>query len=210
MSSISEPTILLVRHGRTELNAPADERIRGHADVPISFEGKQNVLQTSKFLKTVGYPIKKILSSPLQRAIMTANLLVPDAKVVPNQGLTPWDLGKLTGEPVKTIASDMNWYQHHPGVEVPGGESYQAFYDRWSYALEKMFAYARSNPLEALVGVVHSRNLLALPSIIGSKGIGSVPVKGGPGPESVTKLTLQDDTWVMDVVWDIESLEEKK
>jgi len=210
MSFISEPTILLVRHGRTELNEPADERIRGHADVPISFEGKEGSKKTAKFLRDVGYPITRIISSPLQRAVMTAKLLSQDAKVLPNNGLSPWDLGKLTGEPVKEISSQMDWYQHHPQVEVPGGESYQDFYDRWSLALEKMFAYAKANPLEVLVGVVHSRNLLALPSIIGSKGIGSVPVKGGPGPESVTKLTYQDDTWTTEVVWDIEALEESK
>jgi broad specificity phosphatase PhoE len=210
MTFTNEPTILLVRHGRTPFNAAAEERVRGHSDIPISAEGKQGVLKTAKFLEQLDYPIKKILSSPLQRAIMTAHLLSPAARIIPNNGLTPWDLGKLTGEPIKEIATDINWYQHHPDVVVPNGESYQAWYDRWSRALDKMFIYARSNPMEVVLGVVHSRNLLALPSILGSTGVGSVPVKGGPGPESVTKLTYQDDSWVAETIWDIENLKETK
>jgi broad specificity phosphatase PhoE len=206
MSFINEPTVLLVRHGRTEFNDPAEERIRGHSDIPISFEGKEGVLKTAKFLKDVGYPFHKILTSPLQRTIMTAKLLSADAKIVPSSGLSPWDLGKLTGEPVKDLIPQLNWYQHHPDVTVPNGESYQTWYDRWSRMLDKMFTYAKSNPMEVVLGVVHSRNLLALPSILGSTGVGSVPVKGGPGPESVTKLTYLDDSWTMEVVWDIENL----
>ena len=147
MTSINEPTVLLVRHGRTAFNSAAEERIRGHSDIPISFEGKEGVEKTAKFLKDVGYPFKRILTSPMQRGIMTARLLSADAKIVPNNGLTPWDLGKLTGEPVNKIKADLDWYQHHPDVEVPNGESYRNFYDRWDRALEKMFAYARSNPM---------------------------------------------------------------
>lgn len=200
----AEPTVLLIRHGKTELNDPSNERIRGYSDVPISFEGKQGILRTAKFIKKGKFPIVRILSTPLQRGIMTSALIaeVTDAKVIPEHGLLPWNLGKLTGEAIATAATKMNYLQDFPEVKAPDGESYRDFYERWSEALEKMLVYAEAHPEETLVGVVHSRNLLALPSILGNTGIGDVPVKGGPGPESVTQLYKDGEEWKLKVIYD--------
>lgn len=205
MSSISSPTVFLIRHARTALNDPANERVRAYSDIPISFEGKQGLEKTAEFLKKEGYPVTRILSSPLQRTIMTAEIIAQavGARVFPNHGLLPWNLGNLSGEPIKNAAAQMEYYQNNPDIKVPGGESYKDFYARWNWEFEKMLVYAETHPTEVLSGVVHSRNLLALPSILGSKDIGEVPVKGGPGPESVTKVTLSDDDWKMEVIWDI-------
>jgi len=197
------PQIFLVRHAKTLLNNASSEAIRGHSDIPISGEGEEALKQTAEFLK--GHSIKRILASPLQRAMMTA-LFIADkigAKVTPNSGLTPWDLGNLTGKRIEEVAPKMNYYQDYPDIKVPDGESYRDFYDRWSQALDRMLAYAEKHPDEILTGVVHSRNLLSLPSIIGKRPMGEVPVKGGPPPESVTRVYLDDDTWKYETIFEL-------
>lgn len=199
------PELLLVRHGRTELNDPANEKIRGYSDIPISFVGKQGVEEAAEFLSKQNFPVHRILSSPLQRGILTASIIAEElsAKVIPNQGLLPWNLGALSGQPVKEVAPKMDYLQEFPDIKAPEGESYREFYTRWMDTLDMMMFYSLKHSDEVLIGVVHSRNLLALPSILGSRQIGDVPVKGGPGPESVTRV-FQDDSgdWKFETIWD--------
>lgn len=195
------PTVLLVRHGTTEMNDPTNERIRGYSDIPLSYEGKQIIKKTAEFLKD--YPVKKVLASPLQRSIMTADLIADaHAKVYPNHGLLPWNLGDYSEQPVKEVASKMNYLQHYPDIKAPRGESYRDFYSRWSDALDKMLLYAVEYPEEIVVGVVHSRNLLALPSILGDKNIGDVPVKGGAPPGAVIAITNDGEGWNLKVIYE--------
>lgn len=197
------PTVFLIRHGKTELNDPANEKIRGYSDIPLSHEGREEVKNTARFLADGKYPIRRVVASPLQRAMLTAELVADSrAKVIPNQGLYPWNLGELMGQPVKEVAPKMNYLQEYPDLKAPRGESYRSFYARWADALDLMLKFATENPEEILVGVVHSRNLLALPSILGDRDIGNVPVKGGPAPASVTAITNDGEGWKMKVIWE--------
>lgn len=197
------PTVFLIRHGKTELNDPANEKIRGYSDIPLSSEGKIEVEHTRKFLEDSKFPIKRILASPLQRGMLTAEIVANShARVFPNQGLLPWNLGELTAKPISEAATRMDYLQEYPDLKAPKGESYRAFYDRWTLALHKMLAFAETEPDQILVGVVHSRNLLALPSILEDRPIGDVPVKGGPTPASVTQISKDADEWKIKVIWE--------
>jgi broad specificity phosphatase PhoE len=197
-------TVLLVRHGETALNDPKNEAIRGYSDIPLSIEGSKGVKAAAQFLADSKMTIVRVLSSPLQRTMMTAMVIAAPshAKVIPCNGLLPWNLGDLTGKPIKKVAPTMDYFQEYSDIKVPNGESYRDFYNRWAEALDKMFLYAEENPTEVLVGVVHSRNLLALPSILGDRNIGDVPVKGGPEPESITKIEQINGEWKMSLLWE--------
>lgn len=198
----TNPTVLIVRHGITEMNDPANERVRGYSDVPLSFEGKMGVLETGNFLFEQKFNIAHMISSPLQRAMMTASLIsAGNAEIKPDNRLLPWNLGRLMGQPVKEVAEEMNYLQAYPMIKAPEGESYQDFYTRWSEGLDSLKKFAEAHPDEAVVGVVHSRNLLALPSILGNKDIGDVPIKGGPAPASVTAVTKDGDDWSFKLLW---------
>lgn len=198
------PTLFLIRHGKTPMNDPANEKIRGYSDVPLSHEGKQGIEATAKFLKDKGFPITHVMASPLQRAMMTAAIVAdPRARVYPHSGLLPWNLGDYSEKRVKDVAPLMDHLQSIPDLKAPNGESYRTFYERWGDALDRMFDFVTKESDEVLVGVVHSRNLLALPSLLGDREIGDVPVKGGPHPGSVTQLTKGNEgTWEMKVIWE--------
>lgn len=195
------PTVLLVRHAETALNDPENEKVRGYSDVPIDHEGTEKTEEIGKFLRK--FPVVHILCSPLQRSVMTGSIIANQvgAKVQPNRGLLPWNLGDYTEQPIQEVASKMDYLQEYPDIKAPNGESYRQFYDRWTECLEHMLEYAEDHRQECLVGICHSRNLLALPSILGSKHIGDVPVKGGPKPASVTRV-YKDGSWKFEVIYE--------
>src|SRR5690348_9012570 len=109
MSSTSDPHFLLVRHGITMLNDPSSEAIRGHSDIPLSEDGILLTRQVAEFISKQHYSITKILSSHLQRAVMTANIIseATGGKVLPTKLLSPWDLGSLTGKRITEVAPKM-------------------------------------------------------------------------------------------------------
>lgn len=196
---------LLVRHAKTDLNDPSNEKIRGYSDVPISYEGKKATEETRDFLRGLNLPVQRVVSSPLQRAIMTSSLISEafgPAQVIPNKGLLPWNLGALSETPVITAIPQMDYLQEFSDIKAPKGESYRSFYARWTASLDMLMYYAEHHLDEILVAVTHSRNLLALPSVLGSRQIGDVPTKGGPEPSSVTKV-YQDDSgsWTYKTIW---------
>lgn len=198
-------TVLLVRHAETALNDPNDEKLRGFSDVPIDREGVEKTKQVGKWLAASGYPIRNVIYSPLQRAAMTASIIseATSAKIRPNRELLPWDLGSYSEKSLKEVLPKMKKLQQFVDIKAPEGESYSEFFARWSDGLNKMLDYAEAHPDETLVGVVHSRNLLALDTILNNGEIGSVPAKGGPPPSSVTLLHKDGDNWKQEVVFKI-------
>ncbi len=60
--------IFLVRHGESEGNR--DNKFRGRVDYPLTDLGKKQAQDLAKFLE--GFDIGKIISSPLKRALQTA------------------------------------------------------------------------------------------------------------------------------------------
>lgn len=204
------PTFLLVRHGTTELNDPKNERLRGFSDVPLSHEGRGIIEVTKKFIRDTGYPVQRVVTSPLQRAVQTASILADGvAQVYPNKSLLPWNLGDLAGKLVKDIVPRLDHLQELPDLKVTNGESYRTFFNRWTAAVKRLQVYSQVHTDEVLVGVVHSRNVLALASIVGDHPIGDVPVKGGPRPGSVIRISKPDGEWIMDVIHDPETENEE-
>lgn len=193
----------LVRHGATEMNDPANERIRGYSDIPVSSFGMEEVKQAAKFLEP--FPVRRVLCSPLQRCVMTAHCIAElhNAKVVPTRGLLPWNVGDYQEQPVTEVGPKMDKLQEHPDIRAPHGESYREFFDRWMDAFYAMQRYAETNVGDILVGVIHSRNMLALQTILDGGEMGDVPVKGGPPNAAVVRVYLDGPDWKHEVLFAI-------
>lgn len=69
--------LFLVRHGRTELNAAG--LLRGEIDVPLDPVGKKEAAQLGKAFGEISLDV---VSSPLARAVATAQALVADPRSV--------------------------------------------------------------------------------------------------------------------------------
>jgi probable phosphoglycerate mutase len=109
------PQVILVRHGRTALNAQS--RLRGRLDVPLDSVGEVEAAALAMALDRI-HP-QRVLTSPLRRAVQTAEPIasragIPlevDARLV-DRDFGPW-AGHLRSHVVDLFGSVDN----APGVE---------------------------------------------------------------------------------------------
>src|SRR6266540_2691235 len=94
--------LIAVRHNRTSYNEDGKEKMRGWLDIPLSKEGIQESYDTAAELKKIKLPIDDFYTSPLRRAIMTANEIENELEIYykPKKELRDWDVGILTGKSV--------------------------------------------------------------------------------------------------------------
>ncbi len=118
------PVFLLIRHGETDYNKKSRiaSRLPG---VHLNRRGLQQAQQLAEKLADV--PIKAIHSSPLERAIETAQPLARalNLEIVPNPGLLETDCGDWQGRSIKKLHRQKIWQsvQQHPSLfHFPGGE----------------------------------------------------------------------------------------
>jgi len=118
------PIFLLIRHGETDYNKKM--HIAGRLPgVHINQKGQEQAQALAdKFANT---PIKAIYSSPLERALETAEPLAKVLKleVIPLSGLLETDCGEWQGQSIKKLRRLKSWQsvQQRPALfHFPGGE----------------------------------------------------------------------------------------
>ena len=98
-----QPTILyLIRHGETDWNR--QRRSQGREDVPLNEQGIRQAENCGRALEGIG--IGTVVSSPLQRAAKTAQLLAQHAQaasVIIDPDLIERDLGAASGQVVYSV-----------------------------------------------------------------------------------------------------------
>jgi probable phosphoglycerate mutase len=134
-------TLYLVRHGETDHNATG--RAMGQMDVPLNARGLDQARQTAEFLRR--YPIERILSSDLSRAVATAQPLADalGVTVEPDKRLRELTFGILEG---KTVAeceavdpeSVARWRSGDFDVALPGGETRRSLMKRTRAVLDEI------------------------------------------------------------------------
>ncbi len=123
------PTVLLIRHGRTEANASGVLAGRT-AGIHLDDTGRSQVKNLAARLARV--PLAAVASSPLERCLETAEALVADRtypSVATEDRLVECGYGEWTGRPFGELSRTRLWrqVQAHPSSAVfPGGESLRA------------------------------------------------------------------------------------
>ncbi len=117
--------VYLIRHGRTAWNK--DPRFRGQVDLPLDEVGEAQAETIALRLKD--RPIKAVYSSPLTRAIRTAEPLARalGLEVIPEEGFTDINYGYWQGLSPSEVAElypelYRTWLESPHLVRVPGGE----------------------------------------------------------------------------------------
>jgi len=107
--------VYLARHGRTVLNA--EDRLRGLSDPPLDEVGMAEAARLAEVLAT-REPVA-VISSPLQRAVATAQAIATAAGVVPtiDNRLNDRDYGPHTGELRAEVIARYGSIDNAPGVE---------------------------------------------------------------------------------------------
>jgi probable phosphoglycerate mutase len=147
-------TVLLVRHGRTALNAAG--RLRGRLDPPLDSAGREQVL----LLATALEPSRatRVLSSPLRRAQETAQSIANRLGIVPDVDprLVDRDYGEWAGLPASYVVMRWGSLDAAPGVEPE-----RHVVDRARAVLEEPSLHRASGPVIVVAHDAINRALLA-------------------------------------------------
>jgi broad specificity phosphatase PhoE len=118
--------LILVRHGETAWNV--EKIFRGRADVDLDEMGVRQAGLLGKYLSN--WELEAIYSSPLTRALDTANIIARYQKVGVHtaEGLIDFDYGEwqsLPEQEVKRLHPALldEWHNNPHKVSIPGGES---------------------------------------------------------------------------------------
>ena len=117
------PFLILARHGRTTANAAGV--LAGRADgIGLDEQGIEQARAAAARLREV--EVARFVSSPMQRCLETAALLLPDHPVEIDERLTECDYGDWTGGTLAELAKEPLWrtVQRQPSAaRFPGGEA---------------------------------------------------------------------------------------
>lgn len=145
--------LYLLRHGQTEFNVK--KLVQGRCDSPLTDLGCQQARAAAAWLKAHSVVPDKVVSSPLGRAMDTAQLVAcellgPDAAVEPCKGIIERCYGSFEEGPHDALPTDV-W---DPGEDlVPfGGEGSKALLERMVATLTNLIS---AEDIETLLAVSH-------------------------------------------------------
>lgn len=145
--------LYLLRHGQTEFNVK--KLVQGRCDSPLTDLGRKQAGRAAAWLKAHDVVPDKVVSSPLGRAMDTAQLVAcellgPDAAVESCEGIIERCYGSFEEGPHDALPTDV-W---DPGEDlVPfGGEGSKALQERMVATLANIMG---SEGIETLLAVSH-------------------------------------------------------
>lgn len=149
-------TILLIRHGENEYVKTG--RLAGRLpEIHLNDKGRQQAQAVAE--KLTGAPVKAVYSSPLERAMETAEPIARalELEVIPRQGLIETDFGEWQNKKVKGLSRLKIWriVQFAPALmRFPQGESFAECQFRMVQELESL--RTQHDPKDLIVCVSHS------------------------------------------------------
>lgn len=160
--------LIYVRHGKTSHNlGGSEEKLRGWLPLPLTPEGRDQAQLTGELLKRHHVHPTTFTSSDLPRAMESAKIIgrVIGMPPTPDTTIRDWNTGRLAGKKfsdVKEIVFDLI---DHPDKRAPGGESLNAYLDRFVPAMR---ARVFSPATHLVVG--HARGATILQGIASPAG----------------------------------------
>ena len=144
-----------MRHGLTEYNA--QKRYQGQRDIPLSPEGLAQ-------LRRADIDPKVVYISTLQRTRQTAEVLFPDAELVPVDGLRKCASAALKAAIIlrwSTIPTYQAWVAANCESSCPDGERKDDFSDRVCRTFAALVDKALADGEEMLVILAHGGTQMA-------------------------------------------------
>ena len=172
----------LIRHGITAGNLQG-LYIGSGTDIPLCDEGRA---QLADLKERFEYPqVDTVFSSPLMRAVETANILFPNAAhQFSVHDLREAGFGVFENHPVKELVKDEDfkkWITPGSGFVPEGAEPTEAFHARCSETLLKLFEYMiRMDVTEAACvthgGVIMSMLMMTPPWVTQAASVTSIRI----------------------------------
>lgn len=127
MSTLPSKTLHLhlFRHGETEWSITGQHT--GQTDLPLTAQGEEEARNLGKTLNQISF--SQVLTSPLERARMTCELVDLEPAVEIDEDLSEWDYGDYEGKTSTEILKHrMDWNVFQDGC--PHGESPEQITER--------------------------------------------------------------------------------
>lgn len=152
----------LIRHGESTANR--DGVYAGDTDVPLTETGRRQALALARRFASV--PLDVIVTSPLQRAVHTAEAIAAGRglEVVVDPRWRELDLGLWEGRTYEAVAREdpaafARWLEGGSEAAAPGGESWAAMLERVGTAWEH---WRRQIGTGAIAFVTHTGPIRAM------------------------------------------------
>jgi len=186
---------LLARHGEIEANDKP--HWRGWINEPLEEQGLAEAKDAAQEMKK--YPVKRIVSSPLTRALETAQCFadVFGLKVEQNGALMPFSTGIFTSLDKDDTVDAYQLFMEHPEVAIPNGESVDNIHRR----IADFFGDAlKESERNLTLFVAHSSTAVCIHNLLAGKlemypGLDEVVAPGG-----VVGIYTDGDAYKMEVL----------
>jgi broad specificity phosphatase PhoE len=185
-------TLFFVRHGETEWNRVG--RWQGHADIPLSEEGKQQAATLGERFVTERQEFDHIYASDLGRALQTAQIVAAalGMPVHPLIELREMHLGGwsgLTSAEIRTQYAD-DWEAFERGEDFRRGEHGESLADIRARIAEVIERLVAEHPGQRLLVVTHGGTIRAAMHYIQQRTGDSTEIF--IGNTSVTEIKIED------------------
>lgn len=156
--------VWLIRHGATDWSRTG--RHTGRTDVPLTPEGEASARALAGRL--AGVEFARILSSPLQRAVRTAELAGFGDRIEVVDDLREWDYGDYEGRTTIDIRNDQPGWTIWNGV-CPNGETAESVGQRADQTI------ARADEVQGPVALFSHGHFLR---VLAARWLGLTPLDG--------------------------------
>ena len=158
--------ISMLRHGRTKGN---DQGLYiGKTDLPLTEEGKEELRD---LYASYEYPrVHRVYSSPLERAVQSAEILFPDTDITIAEDLREMDFGVFEGLPAEELVnldSYRKWLKGGLDNPAPNGESMREVMVRCYSAMNAIILDMMKNGITHAGIMTHSGILMNTLSCFG-------------------------------------------
>ena len=130
--------LYIIRHGQTELNSK--HALQGRSDHPLNEAGIQQARDAAQSLRSLGLRFDRVYSSPLIRAVQTAEIVAPNIEPVVDERLIEMDYGPYEGADLNNLPPEIveffKDFVHNPAPE--GMEQLASVVERVGRFLEEI------------------------------------------------------------------------
>ena len=130
--------IYIIRHGQTEKNKA--NVLQGRSDVPLNDAGRRQAEEVRDRFREAGIRVDLVYTSPLIRAVQTAEIIAGDARQIVEERLIEMDYGPYEGmdlsNPAPEVLTFFKDFVHNPAPD--GMEPLQAVIARLGTFLEEI------------------------------------------------------------------------
>ncbi len=158
---------LVQRHGSTILNE--SNSFRARMDPPLDEQGEQQAQDAAENLRNEGISPERIVSSPMLRAVQTADAFAEEfgLDVEQDRALISWNLGFLSGKDRDDYGPILELYVDNPKLTIPDGEPLVDLEDRTFEYFDKEL---KKDKLTVFIS--HNSNIVTLESLIAGDKVG--------------------------------------